>query len=262
MTAEAAPAAAAAAAGPGVDCACPPWECGAQSRRHRRWASSTGELPAASPAAAPVPQRSPRSAVEASLSAPPPAVARRSSTAWPPNAASSGRSSAQGAQGRLQPPWRAPFFSLQPPKPRPALVWCQVWSLGQPTPNFTLEGHDKGVNCVDYFTGRGFGWLGIRVLGFSVGGRCEGRRRRGHLNNNTAGGGACRNPDLSSVPLLASSCVKAPMMLNKASPRIAAKHHPSIHACMQVRIHDHAPGFMHAWPCIHPHHAPTIACVP
>ncbi len=28
-----------------------------------------------------------------------------------------------------------------------------MWSLGQPTPNFTLEGHDKGVNCVDYFTG-------------------------------------------------------------------------------------------------------------
>eukprot|EP00197_Chlamydomonas_leiostraca_P003888 CAMPEP_0202868228 /NCGR_PEP_ID=MMETSP1391-20130828/10511_1 /ASSEMBLY_ACC=CAM_ASM_000867 /TAXON_ID=1034604 /ORGANISM="Chlamydomonas leiostraca, Strain SAG 11-49" /LENGTH=917 /DNA_ID=CAMNT_0049548365 /DNA_START=115 /DNA_END=2865 /DNA_ORIENTATION=- len=29
----------------------------------------------------------------------------------------------------------------------------KVWSLGQPMPNFTLEGHDKGVNCVDYFTG-------------------------------------------------------------------------------------------------------------
>lgn len=29
----------------------------------------------------------------------------------------------------------------------------KVWSLGQPTPNFTLEGHEKGVNCVDYFTG-------------------------------------------------------------------------------------------------------------
>ena len=29
----------------------------------------------------------------------------------------------------------------------------QVWSIGQPTPNFTLEGHDKGVNAVDYFTG-------------------------------------------------------------------------------------------------------------
>lgn len=38
-------------------------------------------------------------------------------------------------------------------------VWlCQVWSLGQPLPNFTLEGHEKGVNCVDYFTGeRGCG---------------------------------------------------------------------------------------------------------
>ncbi|KAG1667995.1 hypothetical protein FOA52_000639 [Chlamydomonas sp. UWO 241] len=29
----------------------------------------------------------------------------------------------------------------------------KVWSLGQPMPNFTLEGHDKGVNCVDYFQG-------------------------------------------------------------------------------------------------------------
>jgi len=28
-----------------------------------------------------------------------------------------------------------------------------VWSLGSPTPNFTLEGHDKGVNSVEYFTG-------------------------------------------------------------------------------------------------------------
>ena len=30
---------------------------------------------------------------------------------------------------------------------------AQVWSVGQPTPNFTLEGHEKGVNCVDYFVG-------------------------------------------------------------------------------------------------------------
>ena len=29
----------------------------------------------------------------------------------------------------------------------------QVWSLGSPVPNFTLEGHEKGVNCVDYYTG-------------------------------------------------------------------------------------------------------------
>lgn len=29
----------------------------------------------------------------------------------------------------------------------------KVWNLGQPTPNFTLEGHEKGVNCIDYFTG-------------------------------------------------------------------------------------------------------------
>ena len=29
----------------------------------------------------------------------------------------------------------------------------KVWSIGQPMPNFTLEGHEKGVNCVDYFAG-------------------------------------------------------------------------------------------------------------
>jgi len=28
-----------------------------------------------------------------------------------------------------------------------------VWQLGSPNPNFTLEGHEKGVNCVDYYTG-------------------------------------------------------------------------------------------------------------
>ncbi|KAG9509591.1 Coatomer subunit beta', partial [Fragariocoptes setiger] len=26
----------------------------------------------------------------------------------------------------------------------------KVWSLGSPSPNFTLEGHERGVNCVDY----------------------------------------------------------------------------------------------------------------
>eukprot|EP01025_Chloroclados_australasicus_P014962 TRINITY_DN17088_c0_g2_i2.p1 TRINITY_DN17088_c0_g2~~TRINITY_DN17088_c0_g2_i2.p1 ORF type:complete len:950 (-),score=124.80 TRINITY_DN17088_c0_g2_i2:478-2916(-) len=29
----------------------------------------------------------------------------------------------------------------------------KVWSLGSPVPNFTLEGHEKGVNTVDYFAG-------------------------------------------------------------------------------------------------------------
>ncbi len=28
-----------------------------------------------------------------------------------------------------------------------------MWQLGSPSPNFTLEGHEKGVNCVDYYTG-------------------------------------------------------------------------------------------------------------
>ncbi|XP_020097538.1 coatomer subunit beta'-1-like isoform X1 [Ananas comosus] len=29
----------------------------------------------------------------------------------------------------------------------------KIWNLGSPDPNFTLEAHSKGVNCVDYFTG-------------------------------------------------------------------------------------------------------------
>ena len=34
-----------------------------------------------------------------------------------------------------------------------ALHILQVWTLSQPTPSYTLEGHEKGVNCLDYFTG-------------------------------------------------------------------------------------------------------------
>ena len=36
-----------------------------------------------------------------------------------------------------------------------AEVFCvlQVWQFGANQPNFTLEGHEKGVNCVDYYTG-------------------------------------------------------------------------------------------------------------
>jgi WD40 repeat protein len=34
-----------------------------------------------------------------------------------------------------------------------SISFSQVWQLGSPTPNFTLEGHEKGVNCVDYYTG-------------------------------------------------------------------------------------------------------------
>jgi len=29
----------------------------------------------------------------------------------------------------------------------------KVWNLSSQVPNFTLEGHEKGVNCVDYYTG-------------------------------------------------------------------------------------------------------------
>lgn len=46
----------------------------------------------------------------------------------------------------------------------------KVWSIGQPTPNFTLEGHDKGVNCVDYFNG------GLSRAYVSTTTRCKGCR--------------------------------------------------------------------------------------
>uniref|UniRef100_A0A674EH76 Coatomer subunit beta' n=1 Tax=Salmo trutta TaxID=8032 RepID=A0A674EH76_SALTR len=29
----------------------------------------------------------------------------------------------------------------------------KVWQLGSSAPNFTLEGHEKGVNCIDYYSG-------------------------------------------------------------------------------------------------------------
>lgn len=29
----------------------------------------------------------------------------------------------------------------------------KVWSLGSPLPNYSLEGHERGVNCLDYFVG-------------------------------------------------------------------------------------------------------------
>ncbi|CAL5340671.1 unnamed protein product [Camellia sinensis] len=29
----------------------------------------------------------------------------------------------------------------------------KIWNLGSPDPNFTVDAHLKGVNCVDYFTG-------------------------------------------------------------------------------------------------------------
>ena len=28
-----------------------------------------------------------------------------------------------------------------------------MWQLGSSHPNFTLEGHEKGLNCIDYFQG-------------------------------------------------------------------------------------------------------------
>uniref|UniRef100_A0A0G2K0P9 Beta'-coat protein n=1 Tax=Rattus norvegicus TaxID=10116 RepID=A0A0G2K0P9_RAT len=33
------------------------------------------------------------------------------------------------------------------------LCSLKVWQLGSSSPNFTLEGHEKGVNCIDYYSG-------------------------------------------------------------------------------------------------------------
>ncbi|KAF7078224.1 hypothetical protein CFC21_082698 [Triticum aestivum] len=37
--------------------------------------------------------------------------------------------------------------------PHLADYYIPIWSIGSPDPNFTLDGHSKGVNRVDYFTG-------------------------------------------------------------------------------------------------------------
>ena len=35
-----------------------------------------------------------------------------------------------------------------------SLDWLvKVWQLGSAQPNFTLEGHTKGVNCIEYYSG-------------------------------------------------------------------------------------------------------------
>jgi len=31
--------------------------------------------------------------------------------------------------------------------------YYQVWGLGAQQPHFSLEGHDRGVNCLDYYPG-------------------------------------------------------------------------------------------------------------
>lgn len=45
------------------------------------------------------------------------------------------------------------LFPLLIVNPLLLCVLGQIWNLGSPDPNFTLDAHQKGVNCVDYFTG-------------------------------------------------------------------------------------------------------------
>lgn len=64
------------------------------------------------------------------------------------------RESTVCGRAAAQTPARRTLFPPSLPQPlQNAPSKTKVWSLGQPTPNFTLEGHEKGVNCVDYFTG-------------------------------------------------------------------------------------------------------------
>ena len=49
-------------------------------------------------------------------------------------------------------------------------VTVQVWTLSQPTPAFTLDGHDKGVNSVDYFSG---GMLSPFLANFWLNAACD-----------------------------------------------------------------------------------------
>ena len=45
------------------------------------------------------------------------------------------------------------FFPVHLTLHKLAKLLSQIWNLGSPDPNFTLDAHLKGVNCVDYFTG-------------------------------------------------------------------------------------------------------------
>ncbi|KAF9608057.1 hypothetical protein IFM89_005207 [Coptis chinensis] len=52
----------------------------------------------------------------------------------------------------------------------------KIWNLGSPDPHFfSLDAHMKGVNCGDYFTGRGIGRISLPVLGDHT--------RKGHTHN-------------------------------------------------------------------------------
>lgn len=77
------------------------------------------------------------------------------------------------AEPRVQEPRAKPFL-------KGLLNGFQVWSLGQPTPNFTLEGHEKGVNAVDYFVG-GMSQLPMTAAVVNELSRCGHPRQYHHL---------------------------------------------------------------------------------
>jgi coatomer subunit beta' len=48
---------------------------------------------------------------------------------------------------------RSFYFPLLLPQLSFSFAFKQVWGFGSNTPYFTLEGHEKGVNCIEYYPG-------------------------------------------------------------------------------------------------------------
>lgn len=80
----------------------------------------------------------------------------------------------------------------------PALM--QVWTMSQPTPAFTLDGHDKGVNSVDYFSG------GEHMIECKLGNLCVATRQCCSENLDIR---VCQAPPIWLAPSAASQYVDA-----------------------------------------------------
>ena len=81
----------------------------------------------------------------------------------------------------------------------------KVWSLGSPIPNFSLEGHERGVNCIDYYQGGDKPYLIsgaddslIKIWDYQT--KSCVQTLEGHTNNVSA---VCFH---ASLPLILSAC--------------------------------------------------------
>ncbi|KAK4784753.1 hypothetical protein SAY86_019121 [Trapa natans] len=84
----------------------------------------------------------------------------------------------------------------------------KIWNLGSPDPNFTLEAHQKGVNCVDYFTGGDKPYLitgsddsTAKVWDYQTKSCIQ--TLEGHTNNVSA---VCFHPDLPIIITCSEDC--------------------------------------------------------